>query len=345
MTTDAVGGVWRYTTDLAQGCRRRGIPVLLAVLGPAPDAAQRDEAMRAGVKVLETGLPLDWTAESPAALADTVAQLRALAARSGLGSVHLHAPALAGDEPWPVPLVTVAHSCVATWWRAVRGGALPDDFRWRAAATGAGLRTADAVIAPTRAHADAVRDVYGAVAIEVVHNGSALTPTLPRGERGQAVLTAGRLWDQGKNAAALDRVALSLGVPIRAAGPTDGPNGASVTLPNLELLGNLGSEAMADAYAGATVFASLAKYEPFGLSVLEAALSGMRLVLADIASFRELWDGAAIFVEDEEALLPALRDALAQTGDGGARARALRYTLEATVAGTLAVHRGVGVPV
>jgi glycosyltransferase involved in cell wall biosynthesis len=345
MTTDAVGGVWRYTLDLAQGYRRLGIPTLLAVLGPAPSAAQRGEAMRAGVKVLETGLPLDWTAESPAVLADTLAQLRALAARSGLAAAHLHAPALAGNEKWPMPVVAVAHSCVATWWRAVRGGALPENFRWRAEATGAGLRMADAVIAPTRAHAEAVCEVYGPVAIEVVHNGSALTPTLSRREREQAVLTGGRLWDEGKNAAALDRVAPLLGVPVRAAGPTAGPNGAAVALRNLELLGNLGPDAMQDAYARASVFASLAKYEPFGLSVLEAALSGMRLVLADIPSFRELWDGAATFVDRADALLPALRGALAQTGDGGARVRGLRYTLDATVAGTLAVHRAVGVPV
>ena len=50
-------------------------------------------------------------------------------------------------------------------------------------------------------------------------------------------------------------------------------------------------------------------------------------------------------MDREEALLPALQHALAQTGDGGARARALRYTLDATVAGTLAVHRAIGVPV
>ena len=351
MTTDAVGGVWRYTLDLADGCRRHGIPTMLAVLGPACSEAQRNEAMRAGIPMLETGLPLDWTAESPAALAHTVAQLRALAVRSGMGAAHLHAPALAGSEDWPVPVVAVAHSCVATWWRAVRGGALPEDFQWRAEATGAGLRTADAVIAPTRAHADAVIAVYGSVPVTVVHNGSTLTPSLVRSapqarrERERAVLTAGRLWDEGKNAAALDRVAKLLEAPIRAAGLTEAPNGAAVALPNLHLLGNLAPDAMHAAYVDAAVFASLARYEPFGLSVLEAALSGMRLVLADIPSFRELWDGAAIFVDREEALLPALRHALAQPDDGGAKARAQCYTLDATVAGTLAVHRGIGVPV
>ena len=33
-----------------------------------------------------------------------------------------------------------------------------------------------------------------------------------------------------------------------------------------------------------------ARYEPFGLSILEAALSGCALVLGDLPSLRELWD-------------------------------------------------------
>ena len=364
MTTDAVGGVWRYTLDLAAGFAARGVGAVLAVLGPAPDVAQRAEA--AGFALVETGLALDWTAEGPGELAGAARALQGLAARLGVASVHLHAPALAGSGGWTAPVVAVAHSCVATWWLAVRGGPLPEDFRWRTEAARAGLEAADAVIAPSAAHAAAVREVYGKVGVQVVHNGSAwpdepspsgrglgeglatLTPPLSRrerenrGQRERAVLTAGRLWDEGKGAAALDRVAPELGAPIRAAGPVRGPNGATVELPNLELLGNLDRAALARAYAGASVFASMARYEPFGLSVLEAARAGMRLVLSDIPSFRELWDRAAIFVRDEAELLPVLREALERDGDGGARERAQRYTVDAMVEGTLAVHRHVG---
>jgi glycosyltransferase involved in cell wall biosynthesis len=343
LTTDAVGGVWRYSLDLASGLAARGVRPIVAVLGPTPDAAQRHESEAAGIQTLETGLALDWTAETPDALADTVAELRRLATRVGATSTHLHAPALAGAEPWPVPVVTVAHSCVATWWRAVRGGELPPDFRWRTEATAAGLRTANAVIAPTQAHADAITACYGPHAIAVVHNGAG-RPAIS-GERRPAVLTAGRLWDEGKNAAALDQVAPALDVPVRAAGPMIGPNGASAALPNLDLLGTLDPASMVRAYTSATVFASLARYEPFGLSVLEAALAGMRLVLSDIPSFRELWDGAAIFVRNGDDPLPALRQALAASHDGRALARARRYTIDSTVEGTLAVHRRVGVRV
>ncbi len=338
MTTDAVGGVWRYSLDLASGMVEHPV---LAVLGPPPSAAQRAEAAALGLRVIETGWPLDWTAETRDALDAAISALRQLAVREAVSSVHLHAPALAGSARWPVPVVAVAHSCVATWWAAVRGGPLPADLAWRTDATRAGLATADAVIAPTRAHGDAVRRSYGDMAITIVHNG------LGRGEGSasqatRSVLTAGRLWDEGKNAAALDRAAASLDVPVRAAGPTRGPNGAQVALPNLQLLGTLGPDDMRRAYAQATVFASLARYEPFGLSVLEAAQAGLRLVLSDIPTFRELWDGVARFVPVGADPAAALRAALDDSGDRGSAERARRYTLAKMVEGTLAVHRQVG---
>lgn len=336
VTTDAVGGVWQYSLDLASGLASRGLLPVLAVLGPHPNARQLQDA--AGFELIATGLPLDWTADSPAALARSREELRRLA--DAAASVHLHAPALAG-EAWPAPVVAVAHSCVATWWHAVRGGAMPEDFRWRAEATRDGLHAADGVIAPSAAHAHAVQQAYGPMPIRVVHNGRP-APRLPDIARERAVLTAGRLWDEGKNAAALDRAAAGLGAPVRAAGPVAGPNGAAVALAHLENLGTLDADGMAAAYAGASVFASMARYEPFGLAVLEAAQAGMRLVLSDIPSFRELWDGVATFVADDAALRPALLAALAADGDGGARTRAARYTVNAMVEGTLAVHGAAG---
>src|SRR5207247_11301423 len=51
----------------------------------------------------------------------------------------------------------------------------------------------------------------------------------------------------------------------------------------------------------------------FGLSALEAALSGCALVLGDIGSLREIWGDAATFVppDDPAALGEALRELIA----------------------------------
>jgi glycosyltransferase involved in cell wall biosynthesis len=61
--------------------------------------------------------------------------------------------------------------------------------------------------------------------------------------------------------------------------------------------------------ARASIYALPAFYEPFGLSVLEAALSGCALVLGAIPSLRELWAGCAEFVDptDRGSLAAALR--------------------------------------
>ena len=158
---------------------------------------------------------------------------------------------------------------------------MPDDFAWRTAATQAGLLAADAVIAPTAAHGRAIEAVYGPISVQVVHNGS--RPRRAKAQRRRAVLTAGRLWDEGKAVAWLDRAAAGLRVPVLAAGTTRGPDGPTARFDHLQLLGALGPDWLAREYAGATVFASMARYEPFGLAVLEAAQAGMALVLSDIA--------------------------------------------------------------
>ena len=75
-----------------------------------------------------------------------------------------------------------------------------------------------------------------------------------------------------------------------------------------------------------------ARYEPFGLSILEAALSGCALVLGDIPSLRELWGDAALFVPPNDSA--ALRSALSgliddpdhrQAMASRARTRALKF--------------------
>jgi glycosyltransferase involved in cell wall biosynthesis len=74
----------------------------------------------------------------------------------------------------------------------------------------------------------------------------------------------------------------------------------------------------------AALFVSPALYEPFGLSVLEAAGRGNALALADIPTFRELWDGAALFFP------PRDRELLARSVNRLIDDRLLRADLAAT---------------
>ena len=62
ITTDCVGGVWRYAIDLAKATRPYGVEPTLAGLGPRPRAAQEREAFRAGLRLVWLDAELDWVA-------------------------------------------------------------------------------------------------------------------------------------------------------------------------------------------------------------------------------------------------------------------------------------------
>jgi len=207
-----------------------------------------------------------------------------------------------------------------------------------------GLNRADVVVAPSASFAAALRACYRLERdIRVIHNG--LDPFNAQAQRLPVVLTAGRLWDEGKGIATLDAAAARLPYAVLAAGPCAGPDGERLAYRHLRLLGNLDRPALAQAYAGAAVFASLARYEPFGLAVLEAAQGGCALVLSDIPTFRELWNNAAMFVPpDEPAILAQALGALladpAQCDRLGrlARDRSRDFDAGSMVATTLALH-------
>jgi glycosyltransferase involved in cell wall biosynthesis len=349
MSADAVGGVWQYALELAGGLAAHGTQTVLAVLGPKPSAGALREAQAIrDLRLIHTGLPLDWTARSEDEVLSAASELARLAVRFGVDIVHVNAPALATCD-YPVPVVAAAHSCVGTWWRAVRQGPLPDDFAWRVRLTAKGLAAASAVIAPSGSFAANIAEVYRVpFPLTVVRNGRSSRPATSAVQRRRCAFTAGRLWDDGKNIALLDRAAAQLDMPVFAAGETRGPNGAVAQLDNLYCLGRIPAQEITRWCETTGVFVSPSRYEPFGLSVLEAAQAGAPLVLAEIPTFRELWDGAALFFDkdDPDALAHALRsilDAPDRAADLGARAqsRAARYGAEAMVAGTLTVYRSL----
>jgi len=134
LTTDAVGGVWTYSLDLARGLARLEIDTVLAILGPAPAAAQKRAACAIpGLRLVDTDQPLDWLAQDEGEIARAGAAIAALAAEQAVDLVQLHAPALAAGIAFPAPVVAVVHSCLATWWDQVEGpdSPMPPDFAWR----------------------------------------------------------------------------------------------------------------------------------------------------------------------------------------------------------------------
>ena len=346
MTVDAVGGVWQYATELAGALRPLGVKTLLAVLGPAPTSKQRDAiASLNGIELIETGLPLDWLSDEASTRAAS-SELAAIARREQVDFIHLNSPALAAGQGFSVPTVGVVHGCLATWWDAARAEQpLEPAFQWHRDLMAQGLRACDRVFAPSTSFAHSVRRVFALPALpHVVHNGRAMPASSGAGTLTNSALTAGRLWDEVKNLRTLDAAAARIAIPFHAAGETRAPHGEIVQAEHLRLLGQLDSAALAARLAERPVFVSGATFEPFGLAVLEAAGAHCALVLSDIPTFRELWDGAAVFVDPHDAegfakAIEAIVDAPERRTALGraAHERAQRYTPD-RMAGTMARH-------
>jgi glycosyltransferase involved in cell wall biosynthesis len=126
------------------------------------------------------------------------------------------------------------------------------------------------------------------------------------------------------------------------------PQGGTACIRHMRTVGQLSARQLRSWFAKASIYALPALYEPFGLSVLEAALSGCALVLGNIASLRENWGGAAWFVNprDSRELASALRDLSAnraQREELGKRAclRALQFSPERMATSYLAGYSRV----
>ncbi|KHK90786.1 hypothetical protein LK12_15590 [Novosphingobium malaysiense] len=346
MTTDTVGWVWRYTINLAGALAHRGWQVRLATFGPPPDAAQRAEVdSLPGVMLVAGEFPLDWAGADRDAMQAAAAELADMVRREACDLAHLHAPLLAAAADWTVPLVGLIHACGGSELAAGTSPQLVKDSEWHWTMTRQGLEACDRLVAPTLASAAMVSVDRP---VKVIYNGS--SPHLPVGPERKApfVFTAGRLWDETRNVALLDAVAGKLDVPFLAAGEQIGPGGQKLKARNLRLLGSISMDEINAHLSQRPVFVSAAQVEPFGLGVLEAAESGCALVLSDIPAFRELWGGAATFVDphDEAGFLSAI-EMLIQDADlrhkvgAAACCRAMDYSLRAMTDAMVSQYEGV----
>lgn len=323
-TSDAVGGVWTYTLELIRALAPHGVEALVAVMGPEPNAAQRKEFSRLKNARLHCGpYALEWMDKPWAEVDAASAWLLQLAEDFAPDVIHLNGYAHA-DLDWPAPVLVVAHSCVLTWWQSVFGKGAPARVTEYERRVKAGLRAADLVVTPTRAFREQLQKAYGLrLRGGTIHNARCIAKNhaCPRED---FIFCAGRLWDRAKNIALLEQIAPMLDLPVVVAGDTHtiSPPGEQP-----QFIGRLAEAEVFAHLARASIYAAPAFYEPFGLSILEAALSGCALVLSDLPTLRELWDGCAVFLppHDEEAWARALND-LARDA---ARLESLRFLAQA----------------
>lgn len=348
MTADAAGGVWTYAIDLAHGLARAGVETVLATMGGPLDEARREEARTVpGLVVEESAFRLEWMEDAGHDVERAGRWLLGLERRHRPDVLHLNGFAHA-VLPFAAPRIVVAHSCVGSWWQAVRGEAPPARCRRMLERVALGLKAADLVIAPTAAFLAEIVRLYGPLPrCRVIWNGR--DPALFEvADKGDYVFGAGRVWDDAKNFQALDRVARDLAWPVVVAGDWRPPERPADPPQHLLCLDLVEPARLRTWLAEAPIFALPARYEPFGLAPLEAALSGCALVLGDIPTLREVWGDAACFVapDDHRALRHALERLIADPGlrrrmARKAARRARRYGLERMTRRYLAAYREV----
>jgi glycosyltransferase involved in cell wall biosynthesis len=296
--------------ELVREFDRRGLTVILATIGPRLTDEQQSEiaALR---HVLHSEhvcrLRWDWTDEAWQDVDEAGQWLLELA--------RVHEPDLVqvsdmshGALPWRVPSVIVAHSCVLGRWEAVHGAPTPPSLEVYRRRMREGLAAADLIVTPTGAMLDALERICGRLPnAQVIWNARA-RDAFRAGPKTYSVLGLGRVWDPAKNLDALDRAAGGLSWPVAIAGEIRDPHGEAVRLAHAQWLGVLAPSELAAALASASIFCLPARYEPSGIAITEAALSGCALVLGDLPGLRELWSDAALFVpNDDEALRSALQ--------------------------------------
>jgi glycogen(starch) synthase len=317
ITADTVGGVWSYTRELVTGLVRRSVRVTLVSFGRIPSAAQSAwlDGLP-GVEYYPTGFRLEWMQDADSDLGDSMHYVQTLVRDKNPDLLHL-SQFCYGALDVKLPKLVVAHSDVFSWNREVHGAQPGGRWaEWYYGVVSQGLAGASLVVAPSRWMLTALEDCYGArQSAQVIYNGR--TPELFNClcRKRPYAASAGRLWDEGKQS----RLLMELGhppLPVLLAGALaiedeeDEPDipesdeedrGGPPYRPAVRCSGMLSEIGMRQLLSRALIYIATSRYEPFGLSPLEAAFSGCALVANDIPSLREIWGDAALYFRKNNA--------------------------------------------
>jgi glycogen synthase len=341
MTADTIGGVWTYSVELARALAVYDIEVALATMGREPTPQQVAEVTALGnTQLFASEFRLEWMEEPWQDVAQSGQWLLMVAEEFKPGLIHLNT-FVHGALPWKAPVLMVGHSCVFSWWQAVHGARPPAQWDMYHSLVRRGLRAANSVVAPSFAMTESLQHFYGPLPnCELIPNGIASFSTPVQAAKESFILSAGRLWDEAKNIRVLAQIASELPWKIVVAGDC----GENVPA-NLICLGELPRDELAKWQQCSAIYAAPAKYEPFGLSILEAASAGCALILGDIPSLRENWDGAAEFVDpaDPHAWAQALTNLIANKTHRAnlalrARERASEFTMDRMINAYLSAY-------
>lgn len=312
VTTDTLTGVWAYTRELVTGLVNRGVRVTLVSFGEIPLPAQTSwmESLQ-DLDYRPTAFRLDWMQQADQDLRESFSYLTSLVHEVQPDLLHCNHMCY-GSLPVRPPRVVTAHQELIGWWRAVHGRD-PDDRRWLnwyREVIRRGIAGASAVVAPSQWMLDEICSCYSQPRYSrVIYPGRNPLLFNPYVSKDDSVLAVGRLLDAGRQVSLLTQHSHPMPVCIVA---TDGPAGApqipiradvkvATETVSVALKGAQTDSQMRALYSRASIYAATARYEPFGLQAVEAALSRCAVVANDIPSMREIWGNDALYFRTNDS--------------------------------------------
>lgn len=316
MTTDAVGGVWHYALDLSKCLLNQQIQVVLVCTGPAPGPSQWQQVKRLqknGLTFYHRPYRLEWMDDSWDDVYEANTWIREIYTIEKPALLHFNNYAPVCLE-WNVPTLLVAHSCMASWWQCVEKKPLPEQYGQYFHTVRTAFQKADSVIFPSEGLADICQEIYGNMPhAQVVYNGIDLPfidPLYEFNSKMPIIFSMGRLWDKAKNIELLLEAAPYINGEIFIAGAKSKDTPCPPR--NVRFLGKLSHQQVMNWLKISSVYALPVKYEPFGLSFLEAASNQCALVGGDTTTLREIWGKYMTYVnpDDPKDLANACNDLL-----------------------------------
>lgn len=313
ITTDTVGGVWRFSQELVKGLLEAGDSVALVSFGRPMSSSQRAECVWIAARWGErfayhiTKVPLEWMQENESCLHDGEVILEKVAREFRAELLHSNQFCY-GAAQLGIPIAVTAHSDVLSWARSCNGGLLQESswLKQYHSLVQNGLNCASIVTAPTEWMLRALQQSFSVPAERyAIANGRTIPAARVNHRKLQAV-TAGRLWDEAKDVALLGNVSSPFALVVAGETHESGANFAAIR--NLEFVGSLREDEMLRLFAESAVYICTSRYEPFGLAPLEAALAGCAILARDIDSLREVWSDSAVYFRDADQLSALLSE-------------------------------------
>jgi glycosyltransferase involved in cell wall biosynthesis len=307
-----MSGSWTYTRELVTGLVTRGIRVTLVSFGeiPLPEQIAWMDLLH-GLEYRPTAFRLEWMDDARHDLPESSEFLVNLAREVQPDLLHLH-QFCHGDLAIDIPRVVMAHGDLISWSEAVQGCTpRPTPWlKWYRETIMRGIAAADAVVAPSACMLSTLISTYNRPRrATIIYPGRNPIFFNPYVSKDDSVLSVGRLLDAGKQVFLLTQHTQPFSVCIVGAEQT-------VPMPRIPIRADVKvataqscvairgpqTEAQLRAlYSRAAVYAATARYEPLGLSALEAAFSRCAIVANDIPSFREIWGDAALYFRTNDA--------------------------------------------